>query len=254
MFWIIQDDLFHENGRDVLINTLEQFEIPYQIVKIIPFSHELIPNIAQTENIITNGSILLSKIANERGWNPGGFLNDNFDYEVWYPYFKDHLLNKDSIFTTIKDADPQLNEFFIRPILDSKSFNGQIMTKDEFNIWKIDIINGKDNWLNGDIGILYSPTKYIGQEHRHYIVDKKVITSSRYKLNGRANYTNQVDQYIIDFAERMAAIYQPARAFVLDTYIIDNEIGIVELGCICNAGFYQADVQKLVIALDSMVL
>lgn len=39
---------------------------------------------------------------------------------------------------------------------------------------------------------------------------------------------------------------------MLDTYIAGDEIGIVEIGCICHAGFYEANIMKLVNALDSM--
>lgn len=53
-------------------------------------------------------------------------------------------------------------------------------------------------------------------------------------------------------AARMAGLWQPARAYVLDTYIAGDEIGIVEIGGICHAGFYEADVQKVVMALDGM--
>jgi hypothetical protein len=34
--------------------------------------------------------------------------------------------------------------------------------------------------------------------------------------------------------------------------VTGDEMGIVELGCICNAGFYEADVQKIVMALNEM--
>lgn len=249
--WIIQDDLFHENGRDALINTLEKFDIPYQIVKVVPFSHELIPEITQTENIITNGSVLLSKIAFERGWTPGGFLNDNFDYRVWFPIFKNYLLNYDAFFTIVENAPNVYDHVFVRPVLDSKTFNGQVMTAEDYNLWKSNILRGNDNFVKPDTEIIVSEPKNIGQEHRHFIVDDKVITSSRYKLNGRTNYSEGADRYIIEFVEKMIQIWTPAQAFVLDTYVTGDEIGIVEFGCIANAGFYKADVQKLVMALNS---
>jgi len=254
MFWVIQEDLFQENGRQVLINTLEKFSIPYEVVKIVPFSHELIPEITQEGNIVTNGSILLSKIANERGWKPGAFLNENFDYRVWFPYYKKYLLNRDAIFTTVRDANPLYDDVFVRPVLDDKSFNGIVLDNKEFIVWKKEILAGNNNFVKPDTEIIYNIAKNIGQEHRHFIIDGKVITSSRYKLNGRTNYSEDVDDYVIKFAENMASIFSPARAFVMDTYITNEEIGIVEIGCICNAGFYKADIQKLVMNLNFMDL
>jgi len=250
--WVLQNNLFFENNRKEIIDVFEKLDIKYTFVEIVPFSHELIPEIYNDTNIITNGSILLSKIAKERDWNPGGFLNNNFNYEVWFPYFQKYLLNKNAIFTDVKDAFPEYADIFVRPILDDKSFDGIVFNNKEFYDWKEEILLGKNNFVTPETKILYDKAKNIGQEHRHFIVDKKVITSSRYKLGGFLNQSENVDQYIIDFAENMSKIYSPARAFVLDTYINEDEIGIVELGCICNAGFYKADVQKIIMALEFM--
>lgn len=252
MHWVIQEDLFQENGREVLLDILTRMDISHQVVKIVPSSHKLIPEVTQTGSIITNGSVLLSKIARERGWNPGGFLNDNFDYRVWYTHLKDHLLNNDAIFSTVVEASPQFKDIFVRPVLDNKSFNGQVMTQKEFITWKADILNGTNSQVLPTTEIIYATPKRVGQEHRHFIVDGKVITSSRYKLNGHSNQAIGADDYIVKFAQRMASIFSPARAFVLDTYVTGEKVGIIELGCACNAGFYKADVQKLVMALDQI--
>jgi endonuclease IV len=80
-----------------------------------------------------------------------------------------------------------------------------------------------------------------------------MISSSRYKLNGIINVSDFVDKYIIDFAEQMASIWSLSKAFVLDTYVTNNKIGIVEIGGICHAGFYKTDIQKIVIALNEII-
>lgn len=253
MHWVIQDNLFREHDRDdrnILIEFLKKMQISYQLVNIAPSSHELNPEVIETENVITNGSILLSRIARERGWNPGSFLNDNFDYRMWYPYFKEFLLNKDAVFSTVAEAAPQFKNVFVRPVLDSKTFDGQVMTQTAFAVWKENILRGENKYVLPETEIICAPSKPIGQEHRHFIVDGKVITSSRYKLNGLLNQEAGADAYIVEFATRMATIFSPARAFVLDTYVTGDDVGIVELGCACNAGFYKADVQKLVMALE----
>ena len=242
MFWVIQEDLYVENRRDDLISTLERFLIPYELVTLR--GNDLNPNVNHNGPIITNGSIKLSKIANERGWNPGSMFNENFSYEVWSPIFRNYLLNRDAIFTTIEDFDSPWDTFFVRPINDDKSFNGKITTKDDFAVLKASI--------KPTLKILIAPLKTIGQEHRHYIVKGKVVSSSRYKLSGKVSYESYVDSYIVDFAQRMANIWLPSDAFVLDTYITDNEVGIVELGCLCHAGLYASDVQKIVMALEEL--
>jgi hypothetical protein len=244
--WVIQEDLFQQNQRPALVETLQRFAIPHQIVSVTARA-ELIPDVVYDGPIISNGSVLLSKIANQRGWQPGSFLNEQFSYDVWHPHYQNYLLNRDAVFTTIATADPSLDVFFIRPLLDNKSFTGRVMTRSDFKTWQI------DTQLAPETEILYAPVKHIGQEHRHFIVNGIVVSSSRYKLGKEANQSAMVDPYIIAFATRVAGLWQPANAFVLDTYITDDEIGIVEIGCIGHAGFYQADVQKIVMALDEII-
>lgn len=250
MFWVVQENLFQQNERPALLAVLRQFAVPHQIVSVA--HDEITPDVIYDGPIIINGSVMLSNIAVKRGWKPGGvLLSDNFSYEVWHPHLRQYLLNRDAVFTTIAQADPPLERVFVRPLKDDKAFTGRVMTIAEFRAWQAKVVD-RQGTLDPDTPIIYAPVRHIGQEHRHFIVDGDVISSSRYKLGGVTNQSASVDAYIIEFAARMAAIWQPARAFVLDTYVTDDEIGVVELGGICYAGFYQADVQKIVMALDGM--
>lgn len=250
MFWVVQEDLFIENRRYDLVQALERMGIPYALVKAA--SGEISPVVDADGPIITNGSIALSNIAITRGWKPGSLFNENFSYEVWKPYFSEWLLNRDAIFTTLGEIDITSDKAFVRPLLDDKSFTGKVMSRDEIDRMRDDATAGVPNSFSPAMKVLIATPKRIGQEHRHYIVDGEVVTSSRYKLSGTVNYSEGADTDVVNFAERMAAIWSPARAFVLDTYVAGDEIGIVEMGCICHAGLYQADVMKYVAALDSM--
>lgn len=253
MLWIIQEDLYSENRRNDLRNVLQRLDIDFISVNVnknIIISEK---PINENQPIITNGSIMLSNIAKERDWKPGSFLNDNFSYDIWATHYQNFILNKDAIISSLADAKVFRDNIFVRPILDNKSFNGKVFTKEEFLQFQQDSINLKHGFPKPDIQILVSTPKKIGQEHRHYIVDGKVITSSRYKLSGQPNFSEGADEMIIDTVEKAIKFWQPARAFVLDTYISGEEVGIVEIGCICHAGLYKADLMKLVNALDSMI-
>jgi hypothetical protein len=248
MFWIVQADLFQQNERPLVVETLRRFGILHQIVEVARGT--ITPEVTYDGPLITNGSIMLSNIAIERGWRPGSLFGPAFSVEVWQPQFRDHLLNRDAVITTLAAADPEWDQVFIRPVRDDKSFAGRVITRAAFKAWQAEIIDRGGTLA--ETRILYAPVKRIGQEHRHFIVDGVVVSSSRYKLAGVANQSRVVDAAVIEFAARRAACWQPARAFVLDTYQTGDEIGIVEIGGICHAGFYQADVQKIIMALDSM--
>lgn len=253
MLWLIQEEgLFIDNRREDLINALKRLSIDFVNVDVT--NNELIITEPFDENqrIITNGSVMLSKVAMQKKYEPGSLLNDNFDYEIWSEPYKEFLLNKNAVITSLQEAKVFTDEVFVRPVLDNKTFNGRVFTKEEFLAFQQKSLNGVKSIAKPDTKILLSPTKKIGQEHRHYIVDGEIVTSSRYKLAGLPNFSEGADNVVLDVVKDAIKTWQPARAFVLDTYIAGNEIGIVEIGCICHAGLYRADVMKLVNALDEM--
>lgn len=254
MLWIIQKDLDSENRRYDLLNVLTRLDIPFLLVGV--HDNQITPDLSidNTLPIITNGSIMLSNIAKNRNWQPGSLINENFSYEVWANEYKHLILNKHAIVSSIKDAKITSDHIFVRPILDNKTFNGRVFNREEFLQFQNDSINGNKSSPKPETQILLSQPKKIGQEHRHYIVDGEVITSSRYKLAGQPNFLEGCDENVLKIVKEAINIWTPARAFVLDTYIAGNEIGIVEIGSICHAGLYEADLMKLVNALDSMPL
>ena len=60
------------------------------------------------------------------------------------------------------------------------------------------------------------------------------------------------DREILDFTQKCINIWTPARAFCLDVFVGPNGPLIGEINNINAAGFYKADIQKLVLALNEM--
>jgi hypothetical protein len=252
MLWIIQENLYNENKRGELINALTRLDIPF--ISVMVHNNTITPEIPldNTLPIITNGSIMLSNIALSRGWMPGSLINENFSYDVWSKHYEALLLNKNATMSTLKEAQFTDDKMFVRPILDNKTFNGRVFTKEEFLAFQEKSMTGDKNYAKPETEILLSKPKKIGQEHRHYIVDGEVITSSRYKFDGQPNFKEGCDEAVLAVVKKAIQMWTPSRAFVLDTYIAGDEIGIVEIGGICHAGLYESNVMKLVNALDSM--
>ena len=117
MLWIIQENLARESGFDRLVQALDRRSLPFQIVKVIPFSHELVPEPRiEAGPIIVSGSTALSNVAVERGWKPGAFLNHNFDFAVWKDKYQGLLLNEDATIEEFGTLAPE-QPVFIRPSL-----------------------------------------------------------------------------------------------------------------------------------------
>jgi len=59
-----------------------------------------------------------------------------------------------------------------------------------------------------------------------------------------------VDQEALDWAQSMVNIFSLADAFVIDICLTNSGWKIVEAGCINSAGFYHADLQKMLLAIE----
>jgi hypothetical protein len=63
MLWVIQENLFQEREYEKFLDACDRQGINYRSVKIIPFSHELVPEINESNPILAFGSTTLVRIA-----------------------------------------------------------------------------------------------------------------------------------------------------------------------------------------------
>jgi hypothetical protein len=254
MHWIIQDNLFHESGLEDLLATLRQIEAPYSMVKVVPFSHEMIPDLQPDGLVITMGATSLSGIAKSRGWSPGTFLNDNHDFRVWSQAYQGHLLNEDAQVVRFGDMNPSQPLFFVRPCDDGKQFAGCVMDRDEFVDWQRKVIDLKETYtsLDANTMVLFATPQIIMQEIRFFVVDGRIITGSLYKRGNRVIYSSDLDDPAKAFAQTLVDHWCPARGFVLDIALTDNGYKVIEINCLNSAGLYASNVAKLVAAIEDM--
>ena len=252
MFWLIQENLKNEIGFERLIKAITQRSLPYEIVKVIPFSHQILPEPSIPAGpVIVSGSTALSKIAMERGWSPGAFLNDNFDFSVWKERYQGLLLNEDGTieeFGKLKPKEP----IFIRPCSDHKTFAGFVIEPDKMQSWQVQILGISDGYatLTPETLVLSATPKVILSEVRFFIVDGQVITGSTYKVGLYPHYSPEYHETARAFAEAAARLWQPDQAFVLDIALTPDGPKIIEINCLTSSGFYEADVDSLVEALE----
>lgn len=260
MHWILQNNFMYERGWDRLVLTLERFNIPYSIHKVIPFIGELEPAFTEDrKDVICIGSYSMRHYARKMNFNPGVFDLFEQNFNVQMEHWGKFMLNADSkvqAFKDVKITEPS----FLRPIDDSKYFTGKVFDSKEFSEWQFKVVDLKEDdgtSLTGDTLVQVSKPKTIYQEVRFWIVDDEVITQSLYKRGNQVIYSReQVDDRFKAFAaalcSRMSVDYWcPAKAYVVDICETDEGLKIVELNTINSAGFYDGDVSRIVFALNS---
>ncbi|MFP2931707.1 ATP-grasp domain-containing protein [Pyxidicoccus sp. 3LG] len=253
MHWVIQNNLFNERGFHSLMQVLERGRLPHTLVKVIPFDGGVEPEVDVSGPVIVMGSLTLTRYARRRGWVPGAFLNDNFDFRVWREHLGEHLLNATAHVCRFADVPPQEGPFFIRPCLDDKAFSGLVTTWDEFVSWRDGVLKLEEaTTLSADTWVAVSAPRHIQREYRMVVVDGRVVTGTRYKLGDRVVASAEVEPEVYTFAQAMADRWGPDRAYVLDVFMHAAGLYVGELNNLNSAGFYAYDVGKMVAAIEAM--
>jgi len=248
ILWVIQQNLISDEEYSNITEALSVSHISWMPVKIIPFTDRLegIEKIDISKNIIAIGSTnLINNVYKQNIWKPGVFFDpQKFNYRNWGEKYKDFLLNNDYEITTIEKLHKSFGkkDLFIRPLHDSKSFNGQVFTKKEFLEWTSPVMS----YIKPDTEIVVSTPKVIKKEWRFLVIENKIITGSLYRKNNKrcidANYYKKA----LEVAKIAANIYSPHSVFVIDIGQIENEYRVIEVGCFNAAGFYACDTKKIV--------
>lgn len=263
MHWILQQNLFKESEWENLVTTLERFNIPYSVHKVTPFIGELTPPAEpKHKKVICFGSYSMRHTSKKENWTPGVYDLFDINFLIQRQHWGDEMLNADSDVKAFKDViltEPT----FIRPIDDSKYFAGKVFDADEWNEWRAGIVDaGYDygNSLTPETMVQVCKPKIIYAEYRFWIVDGQIATYSQYKRGNRVIYSSNVDNDVIRYASGVALAITLAsrsplpwlpKAFVIDVCETPNGFKIVEINTINSAGFYAADVQALVMALEN---
>jgi hypothetical protein len=258
--WVVQENLAGEQAYDEFVGAIKEVA-PIQIVKVVPFAHDLIPEIEGTKNIAFV-SLTLENIARGRGWMPGTFTNNSHNFERWAEGYEGFLLNEDAEVFPFGEIPPFTGQRFIRPLDDSKVFAGMVIDGEDFEEWKKKVIDIQDDFstLTSSTEVLIAPIQEIECEFRFFVIDKQVVTGSQYREMGytrkrRVNMDGKNEDSrmnrALDFARQMVARWCPAKHFVIDVCMVGmmGNLKVVEINSLTSAGFYDCDTRAIVMAL-----
>ena len=256
--WVIQTNIFAEEGFEALINAIKTFGLPCTLVKVVPFIGDLEPVEGDLPpdgaKAIVMGSYTLAKVAKQRGWVPGAFV-ENLDFEIQREHWGDRMLNYDAVVTAFDQVSFQRMPFFLRPVHDTKAFTGFVCDWPYYEEWRDSVrLVPETTTLTADTPVMICSKKEIYSETRFWIVAGRVVTQSGYKLGTIKRYTRpeEVDPLLCDFAIETVSVWTPNEAFVLDLAMTAEGPKIVEVNNLNSAGWYKGDLQKLVNALENI--
>jgi hypothetical protein len=261
MHWVLSGNIFNESAWEAMLATLDRFEIPFSEHKVIPFVGELLPDPPADlngGNVIVIGPYSMRHIAKSKGWFPGSFDLEPFDFAIQRERWGEHMLNYDSQVVAFRDAVwPEDELRFVRPINDSKNFAGRVYDWNEFSWWQKSVCAlGEDygDSLSGATMIQTCSPKKIFAEYRCWVIKGEIVTISMYKLGERVIYKNWdlvgPDDPVRPYAQARVNEWQPLDSFVIDVCETEDGFKIVEINTINSCGFYACDMQKLIMTLQ----
>jgi hypothetical protein len=181
----------------------------------------------------------------------GLFFNpETFSIGNYIDRWGKHMLNYEASVTTFKELMSSKYDsqklLFIRPNDDSKYFAGEVKRFAEIRDWYEKLKKIADINLSLESKIIVSEPYNLKSEWRLWIVSKKVVTASKYREYFKLSKEPGCPQEVVSFAEKRCQEYTPHDVFVMDICLSGDDYYIIECGCMNGAGFYKADIDKIV--------
>lgn len=252
--WIIQENLTSEVHK--WDSALRENGSDFRHITIVPFADDL-PDIELPvgKPIVVHGSTTLIKNYWKKGWEPGAFFHpDHFRPSLWQKIYGHNFLNYDGTLMKLAEVDvPCFGEFaFIRPDGDFKDFSGSVVDRDGLDKFVKSIQQGGFTF-DDQLKVFVSKTREIVEEYRMFIVDGQVVSASKYRLRTILDPKPGAPQEIIDFANKMAKIWSPEQAYVMDICnLVSGELKVIELNCFNASGVYKAPLIPVIQAVEAL--
>jgi hypothetical protein len=215
--------------------------------------------------VIFYGSLQLGrKIHSRTNFIPGIFLTiENYECYKYYGFYGNKLLNSDYLMMGLNDVKRNkekifnyfsIDSIFIRPSNGYKTFTGQCLNKEKFE-YELDVLCKSYDGVDMDQLVVIAKKQDVHQESRFIIIDSKLIDGSIYMIDGVLNKEKMIDLKAMELAQSVIGCYEPDRAFTIDiAKLKDGNYKILEIGSFCCASLYNADFEKVINAMNSLMI
>ncbi len=252
--WIVQQNLTSNRNLNDFTEALESLGSKWKKIDIIPFADDLM-DVEVDGPVMVYGSTTLIKNAPKKGWQPGVFFNpENFQASKWNEVYGEHMFNFHGREMTLAELYKNIpsDYVFLRPNNDLKDFSGSVVFKEEL-ISFIENVKKGDFPFDDSLSVFVAPTKEIHKEWRCFVVNGNCVASSQYRFRSILKKDPRVPQEVIEFANKMAAIWSPEKAFVMDICeSMDRQLFILELNCFNASGLYECDAREIIKAVEGI--
>ena len=258
--WVLQTNLTKPNVLEAIKSALTATDESYEEITVIPFSSNP-PEVKSKDaiNIVYGSSTLMLNAYKNSELRKGLFYDpDKFTMQNYVNQWSDNLLNSDGQLIKLGEicnlSSKPNQKWFIRPSDDEKGFSGKLIEFKELNEWIAKMNQLDSPEINNQRLAWISPPKTIEKEWRLFIVDDKIISSSRYMHNCQLDIdTNDNPMEMLSFAQNRINEYRLDNVYVMDIAEVNDEYKIIECNCFNGTGFYKHQIGQIVSAINDFV-
>lgn len=271
--WVFEKDAYEDGNTERMIAYCKAKGIPHQLVPYVAFGSDAHIKWAfgPDECVITYGTIHLAQfVQKKKAWYPGVWCDwHQFKCSTYLSHLGQFSVQDDYAFLPIAEVHRRWNSVFarfesdghvfIKPDDNDKRFHGEKVSEDN-----------RDKWYEyaqfygapkESLALVARPS-HINAEWRLVVANRKIVTGSMYKADGRTTMgpidpTWQFDRGAMDFADEVIASteWQPAPIYALDVCMTEDEkYRLMEVGSVNCCGLYSCDVEKVIDAASELAL
>lgn len=250
MYYIIQKNIFKDGRYSEIFKVMKEMNLEYEIVEFLDSTNKI--NIkTKRKDVFVYGSVKLAKVLADYDFIPGSYYGNKHKYEDYKKGYGKELINYNSKIYNFNDEIEFNGELkFIKPSEDAKVFTGQIFSETNWKDFVYYSLKDKNRKIAIDTKIQVSKIVKLKREIRFWIINSKIITYSWYKFYEIGSL--DISEELIQYVNKLILKYNPLDAYVLDIAETYEGYKIVEINCINSSGFYNADVYKIVEALENL--
>lgn len=269
--WVFEKDAYDDGNTELMIDYLKSKNIDYQVVPYVMFGRDdhIEWKFGREECVIAYGTIGFSQfVQHKKCWYPGVWTDwHKLKCSTYLSHLGNFSVQQDYVFLPIAEIYRRWEELwerfqfdghvFIRPDENDKRFHGEKISGEN-----------KEKWYKyarfydappESLAMISRPSR-LTAEWRFIIANKKVVTGSLYKADGRTGVSRidadwDFDHGAIEFAEKVAAIWEPAPIYTLDVCYTENgEYKLMEIGSLNCCGLYKCDVSAIINAANEIAI
>lgn len=258
--WILERSS-HEHRINVnqqIIDRVEQTGHAWKEINIVPFERSVVGGDPLVEGlVVAYGSTAIDDVVARNNWQPAlwrsaGVTETHVFNAIGTDYLNHDMksLHHSDVLAYAKDQGWEF--FFVKPDTDDKEFPGMVCDQQKYPFFMEALI--ANMWNKHDFNVCVSSIKDIGIEWRIPVVDGKIADYSIYRQWRKVMPSREIYQEVLDFADRMIALHNPALAYVIDVGQVGNGLKVIEYNGFNSAGLYACNINNVVDAVNRMVL